>query len=40
MHEHASEVLYFRESCRRDWRVIIRHVYRKANKAADFLSSR
>ncbi|CAN1148502.1 Putative ribonuclease H protein At1g65750 [Linum perenne] len=38
-HQHMAEVLYFRELCGRDWRVNTRHVYREANKAADFLAS-
>ncbi|CAN1775820.1 Putative ribonuclease H protein At1g65750 [Linum perenne] len=38
-HQHASEVLHFQNLCKRDWRVNIRHIYREANKAADFLAS-
>ncbi|CAN1167222.1 Putative ribonuclease H protein At1g65750 [Linum perenne] len=38
-HQYMAEVLYFRELCGRDWRVKTRHVYREANKAADFLAS-
>ncbi|CAN1127865.1 Putative ribonuclease H protein At1g65750 [Linum perenne] len=39
VHQQALEALYFRELCQRDWRVTIKHVYREANKAADFLAS-
>ncbi|CAN1133397.1 Putative ribonuclease H protein At1g65750, partial [Linum perenne] len=39
IHQYAAEVLTFRELCKRDWRVEIHHVYREANKAADFLAS-
>ncbi|CAN1181547.1 Putative ribonuclease H protein At1g65750 [Linum perenne] len=38
-HQLATEVLAFRELRSRDWQVEIRHVYREANKAADFLAS-
>ncbi|CAN1810904.1 Putative ribonuclease H protein At1g65750 [Linum perenne] len=37
-HQYMAEVLYFRELCGRDWRVRTRHVYKEANKAADFLA--
>ncbi|CAN1841222.1 Putative ribonuclease H protein At1g65750, partial [Linum perenne] len=40
LHQYACEVMYFRELCRRNWVVHIRHVYREANKVADFLASR
>ncbi|CAN1131581.1 hypothetical protein LINPERPRIM_LOCUS13893 [Linum perenne] len=40
IHQHATEVLAFRELCSRDWKVVIRHICREANKAADFLTGR
>ncbi|CAN1162572.1 Putative ribonuclease H protein At1g65750 [Linum perenne] len=40
MHRHASLVEQFIELCRREWVVSIRHVYREANRAADFLANR
>ncbi|CAN1256840.1 Putative ribonuclease H protein At1g65750 [Linum perenne] len=39
IHQYATEVLSFRELCNREWRVEIRHVYREANKVADFLAN-
>ncbi|CAN1135802.1 Putative ribonuclease H protein At1g65750, partial [Linum perenne] len=39
-HQHGLEVLAFQELCRRDWVVMVRHVYREGNKAADFLANR
>ncbi|CAN1195125.1 Putative ribonuclease H protein At1g65750 [Linum perenne] len=39
-HQHAAEVLHFQNLCRRDWIVNIRHIFREANKMADFLASR
>ncbi|CAN1768425.1 Putative ribonuclease H protein At1g65750 [Linum perenne] len=39
-HQHAGEVLSFRELRERHWSVNIRHVYREGNKVADFLASR
>ncbi|CAN1789673.1 Putative ribonuclease H protein At1g65750 [Linum perenne] len=38
-HQQAAEVIHFQNLCRRDWRISIRHVFREANKAADFLAS-
>ncbi|CAN1301575.1 Putative ribonuclease H protein At1g65750 [Linum perenne] len=38
-HQFATEVLTFRELCHRYWKVEIRHVFREANKAANFLAS-
>ncbi|CAN1138684.1 Putative ribonuclease H protein At1g65750 [Linum perenne] len=38
-HQHAREVLQFRDLLTRDWLVEIKHVYRKGNKAADHLAS-
>ncbi|CAN1824352.1 Putative ribonuclease H protein At1g65750 [Linum perenne] len=38
-HQQAAEVIHFQNLCRRDWRVSFRHVFREANKAADFLAS-
>ncbi|CAN1776652.1 Putative ribonuclease H protein At1g65750 [Linum perenne] len=40
LHQHAGEVLSFRELRARDWSITIRHVYREGNKAANFLASR
>ncbi|CAN1179262.1 Putative ribonuclease H protein At1g65750 [Linum perenne] len=40
LHQHAGEVLSFRELRARHWSVNIRHVYREGNKVADFLASR
>ncbi|CAN1179214.1 Putative ribonuclease H protein At1g65750 [Linum perenne] len=38
-HQHGLEILAFQELCRRNWVVTVRHVYREANKAADFLAN-
>ncbi|CAN1169067.1 hypothetical protein LINPERPRIM_LOCUS19575, partial [Linum perenne] len=38
-HQQAAEVIHFRNLCRRDWRITICHIFREANKAADFLAS-
>ncbi|CAN1753298.1 Putative ribonuclease H protein At1g65750 [Linum perenne] len=38
VHQYATEVLAFRELCNRNWLVEVRHVYREANMAADFLA--
>ncbi|CAN1827845.1 hypothetical protein LINPERHAP1_LOCUS32058 [Linum perenne] len=38
-HQQAAEVINFQNLCRRDWRVTIRHIFREANEAADFLAS-
>ncbi|CAN1169620.1 Putative ribonuclease H protein At1g65750 [Linum perenne] len=38
-HTHALEVLEFRDWLRRDWEIRVRHVYREANFAADFLAN-
>ncbi|CAN1845039.1 Putative ribonuclease H protein At1g65750 [Linum perenne] len=40
MHQHAGEVLSFRELRTRDWSINIRHLYREGNKVADFLANR
>ncbi|CAN1336488.1 Putative ribonuclease H protein At1g65750, partial [Linum perenne] len=37
-HQHAMEVLEFRDLFARDWDVRLRHVYREANHVADFLA--
>ncbi|CAN1331699.1 Putative ribonuclease H protein At1g65750 [Linum perenne] len=37
-HQHAMEVLEFRDLVARDWDVRLRHVYREGNHAADFLA--
>ncbi|CAN1784065.1 Putative ribonuclease H protein At1g65750 [Linum perenne] len=39
-HHHAAEVYQFRELLNRDWCIQVRHTYREANKAADFLAGR
>ncbi|CAN1179373.1 Putative ribonuclease H protein At1g65750 [Linum perenne] len=39
-HQQAAEVIHFHNLCRRDWRISIRHVFREANKAADFWLAR
>ncbi|CAN1792527.1 Putative ribonuclease H protein At1g65750 [Linum perenne] len=38
-HQQAAEVLHFRNLCKRSWEVRIRHIFREANKAADFLAN-
>ncbi|CAN1188712.1 Putative ribonuclease H protein At1g65750 [Linum perenne] len=38
-HQHAGEVLLIRRLMQRDWDVSFSHVYREANKSADFLAS-
>ncbi|CAN1840954.1 Putative ribonuclease H protein At1g65750 [Linum perenne] len=38
-HNHSLEVLQFRELLTREWEVILKHVYREANHAADFLAN-
>ncbi|CAN1788388.1 Putative ribonuclease H protein At1g65750 [Linum perenne] len=38
-HQRAAEVLHFRNLCKRNWEVRVRHIFREANKAADFLAS-
>ncbi|CAN1141458.1 hypothetical protein LINPERPRIM_LOCUS25507, partial [Linum perenne] len=38
-HQKADEVLHFRNLCKRGWEVRVRHIFREANKAADFLAS-
>ncbi|CAN1835923.1 Putative ribonuclease H protein At1g65750 [Linum perenne] len=40
MHQHAGEVLRFRELRTLGWSINIRHVYREGNKVADFLANR
>ncbi|CAN1164087.1 Putative ribonuclease H protein At1g65750, partial [Linum perenne] len=37
-HQHGMEVLQFRELCRKDWLIQIKHTYREGNHAADFLA--
>ncbi|CAN1191106.1 Putative ribonuclease H protein At1g65750, partial [Linum perenne] len=36
--QFAAEVIRFRELKNHDWRVSIKHIYREANKVADFLA--
>ncbi|CAN1293336.1 Putative ribonuclease H protein At1g65750, partial [Linum perenne] len=38
--QFVAEILAFREIISRDWEVVTRHVYREANRAADFLANR
>ncbi|CAN1186613.1 Putative ribonuclease H protein At1g65750 [Linum perenne] len=38
-HQHASEVIGIRDLLQREWVVTISHVFREANKSADFLAS-
>ncbi|CAN1141428.1 Putative ribonuclease H protein At1g65750 [Linum perenne] len=38
-HQYALEALEFQEWLQRDWNVKIKHVYREANHAADYLAS-
>ncbi|CAN1836495.1 Putative ribonuclease H protein At1g65750, partial [Linum perenne] len=38
-HQFALEVLEFRDWIHRDWMVRVKHVYREANHAADYLAS-
>ncbi|CAN1783047.1 Putative ribonuclease H protein At1g65750, partial [Linum perenne] len=38
-HSYALEVLEFRDWLRKDWSITIKHVYREANHAADYLAS-
>ncbi|CAN1256833.1 Putative ribonuclease H protein At1g65750 [Linum perenne] len=39
MNNHHSLEIEQLELCNREWRVEIRHVYREANKVADFLAN-
>ncbi|CAN1747316.1 Putative ribonuclease H protein At1g65750 [Linum perenne] len=38
-HQQAAEVLHFQNLCKRSWEVRVRHIFREANKATDFLAS-
>ncbi|CAN1215609.1 Putative ribonuclease H protein At1g65750 [Linum perenne] len=38
-HQYALEVWEFRDLIQREWTVNVRHVYREANHAADYLAS-
>ncbi|CAN1839814.1 Putative ribonuclease H protein At1g65750 [Linum perenne] len=38
-HQHALEVLEFRDWLGRDWALKLKHVYREANRVADYLAS-
>ncbi|CAN1845776.1 Putative ribonuclease H protein At1g65750 [Linum perenne] len=38
-HQHALEVLEFRDWLDRDWALKLKHVYREANRVADYLAS-
>ncbi|CAN1729404.1 Putative ribonuclease H protein At1g65750 [Linum perenne] len=38
-HQHALEVLEFRNWVDKDWELRLKHVYREANQAADFLAN-
>ncbi|CAN1810688.1 Putative ribonuclease H protein At1g65750 [Linum perenne] len=38
-HHHAGEIMLIRSLLQRDWSVRVAHIYREANKSADFLAS-
>ncbi|CAN1163895.1 hypothetical protein LINPERPRIM_LOCUS32863 [Linum perenne] len=38
--QFATEVLALRELLHRNWQMVIKHVYREANRAANFLANR
>ncbi|CAN1266325.1 Putative ribonuclease H protein At1g65750 [Linum perenne] len=38
-HQHSGEVIIIREYLQREWDVTFSHVFREANKSADFLAS-
>ncbi|CAN1147342.1 Putative ribonuclease H protein At1g65750 [Linum perenne] len=40
LHHHVMEVLKFRDLRIRNWTMLMRHVYREENKAANYLVSR
>ncbi|CAN1150310.1 hypothetical protein LINPERPRIM_LOCUS18287 [Linum perenne] len=35
-HQHAMEVLQFRELCNRDWRRLVKHTYREGNHTTGY----
>ncbi|CAN1781288.1 Putative ribonuclease H protein At1g65750 [Linum perenne] len=38
-HQHAALVFEFQELKRREWRITVQHIYRKANFAADYMAN-
>ncbi|CAN1162510.1 Putative ribonuclease H protein At1g65750 [Linum perenne] len=38
-HHHGLETALFKDLCRRDWQVVVRHIFREGNHAADYLAS-
>ncbi|CAN1281446.1 hypothetical protein LINPERPRIM_LOCUS17737 [Linum perenne] len=38
LHQHAGEVLKFRELLSRNWVVCVQHIYREDNKVTGFLT--
>ncbi|CAN1845141.1 Putative ribonuclease H protein At1g65750 [Linum perenne] len=38
-HSHALEVLEFRDWAARNWDLRLKHIYREANQAADYLAN-
>ncbi|CAN1170687.1 Putative ribonuclease H protein At1g65750 [Linum perenne] len=38
-HHHGLETALFQDLCRRDWQVVVRHIFREGNHAADYLAS-
>ncbi|CAN1291551.1 Putative ribonuclease H protein At1g65750 [Linum perenne] len=37
-HQHGMESAQFQELLRRDWQVLLKHIYREGNHAADYLA--
>ncbi|CAN1187375.1 Putative ribonuclease H protein At1g65750 [Linum perenne] len=40
VHQHAIEVLEFRDWLEKDWELKVKHIYREANQAADYLANK
>ncbi|CAN1794637.1 hypothetical protein LINPERHAP1_LOCUS20370, partial [Linum perenne] len=38
-HQYTLQVLEFQDWLQRDWEVKVKHVYREANHAADYLAN-
>ncbi|CAN1248314.1 Putative ribonuclease H protein At1g65750 [Linum perenne] len=38
-HQHTLEVFEFRDWMNRDWELRLKHIYREANQAADYLAN-
>ncbi|CAN1730076.1 Putative ribonuclease H protein At1g65750 [Linum perenne] len=38
-HHHALEVFEFRDWMSKDWELRLKHIYREANQAADYLAN-